>query len=393
MSESTRPLRHVALFCHSLDRRAIARLCSTLCAEIAARIPRVSLVVVKRDPEASDPAGTDVVVLGAAIDRSAFAVPRLAGWLRRERPDVVFSQHNGPNRAAVTARELARVGTGIVTVEQNHYSTYVSPKGGRYSHLRIRDMATGWLYPRADRVAGVCPDVVEDLEERFPGVRGRTTVLPNPGPDPAGLERRLEGDPAHPWFDRTDGNAARVICSVANVIPRKGQDVLIEALPRIRRRCGEVRLLLVGRLDNAEYVDSLRARADELAVRECVSFAGYRDDPLPIVAASDVFALASRNEGMPLVLLEALACATPVVATACHSGPAYILEEGRAGRLVELDDPVAMAEAIGDVLEDPSLRRRLVRRGSERTRRFVPSRVASDYLEVAQEVRAATSTV
>jgi len=378
----------LALFCHRVDNRAIARLSLVLGGELGAMGCDVSLVVTGVDPSSAPaiPPHLRLVDLGLRIGSTMEAVPSLAAWLRRARPDVLFAQHNGPNRAAVVARALARVPTRIVTVEQNHYSSYISPAGGGWRHRRLRDRLTGWIYPRADRVTGVSPDVVADLETRFPGVRGRTAVLPNPGPSPEQVAALGPAPVDVPWL--ASPRAWRVIVNVANVIPRKGQDLLIEALPEVRRRAGDVRLVFVGRIDNAAYHAAVMNRARELGVADQIQFLGFRDDRLSLVVASDAFALASRNEGAPLSILEAMACGVPVVATDCTSGPAFLLDGGRCGTLVPVDDVPALAAGLVLVLTDPDLRARLVPAARERAAAFTPRRAAEAYLALADDVMA-----
>jgi glycosyltransferase involved in cell wall biosynthesis len=381
-SAAPRP-RKLAMFCHALDARTIARLCAVLCGELVGMGCDVTLLAARVDERfrREVPREVRVVDLRAPADRSIFAAPALGRWIRRERPDVLFAQHNGPNRAAIMARMLSRLPIPVITVEQNHYSSYIAPRGGGYPFLWLRDHLTGLLYARACRVTGVSPDVVADLARRFPGTRGKTAVLPNPGPDPARLEL-LVGEPAdHPWCQGP--RDFRLICSVANVIPRKGHDVAIEALAELRRHLGDVRLVIVGRDDNPAWRSALERQAAQLGVAEHVSFAGYRKNPLPILARSDAFVLASRNEGAPLVLLEAMACGVPIAATDCPSGPRWLLDGGRVGRLVPVDDVAALAAALADLLRDDALRERFAREGRQRAMEFEPRRVAEAYLDLA----------
>jgi len=197
--------------------------------------------------------------------------------------------------------------------------------------------------------------------------------------------RRLAGAVAdHPWYSEVP--APRIVCCVANVLPRKGQDTLVRALPRVREAVGDVRLVLIGRFDDAAYAQRLEQLASELGVRDHVALLGYREEPLPFVARSDVFALASRSEGFGMAMVEAMACGVPVVAADCPTGPAYVLDGGRAGLLVRPDDPAAMAEAISRVLREPDLAGRLASRGRERAALFSPSNVARAYLRLAEEV-------
>jgi glycosyltransferase involved in cell wall biosynthesis len=371
----------ITMFLHTLDDRAVARVVSTLSGQLVALGADVRLLCATRAPSAADPPH-DVIVddLGLGARRTLTGISRVAGELRDHPPDVLFAHGNGPNRTAILARLLTRTRVRIVTVEHTNYSTSF---GARHW---LRDRATARLYQRADRVAGVSPQVVEDLERLFPRLRGNTTCLRAPGPDPSDIARLASPMPDHPWF--AAGRAHRLICSVANIIPRKGQDTLVSALPGIRQEAGDVRLVLVGRFDDKAYLAQLQALAHDLGVSDHVAFAGYWANPLPFVAHADVFALASLTEGMPVVLVEAMACGVPVVATDCPSGPSFVLEGGASGRLVPMRAPKAIADAVVELMADPGLRERLVARGRQRAAYFSPRRVAQDYLALAQSLTA-----
>jgi glycosyltransferase involved in cell wall biosynthesis len=373
------------MFCHGIDNRAIPQLCIELSGHFARTGIDATLVGARVSPEARSriPDGVRVVDLNAPVDRTTFAIPALARALRRLRPDAFFSHGNGPNRAAVVAHAMSRTGAALLLVEHNHYSSYVAPDGGGYRHRRLRDLLTGGLYPRADRVVGVAPDLVADLAERFPGVASRAAVLGDPGRDPAELARLRNEPVGHPWYEQSP--RPRIVCSVANVIPRKGQDTLVEALPRVRELAGDVRLVLIGRHDNEDFLNGMMQRAKQLGVADWIDPVGYRQNPVPLMANADVFALASLNEGCPRVLSEAMACGVPVVSTDCPSGPSYILEGGKSGCLVEIGDAPAMAEALARLLTDDSFRGTMIERGRARAERFTPARIAADYLDLARQ--------
>jgi glycosyltransferase involved in cell wall biosynthesis len=84
-----------------------------------------------------------------------------------------------------------------------------------------------------------------------------------------------------------------------------------------------------------------------------VQFLGVQPNPFPWYRAADLFCLPSRTEGLPNVLIEALACGTPVIAADCPSGPREILADGRYGRLVPIRDPASLATAIAEHLANP----------------------------------------
>ena len=367
------------MFVHTFDNRAVAHLVSTLSGHLVALGVEVRLLCATKAPSAPEPRpGVIVEDLDLGGRPTGFGIGRAARVLRARRPHVIFAHGNGPSRTALLARALSRSRTRVVTVEHSNYSTSYSAR------QRPQHRATSLLYARADRVTGVSPAVVEDLERTFPRLRGKTLCLRAPGPDPAEIEGLASARPDHPWF--AAGRAHRLICSVANIIPRKGQDTLVTALPLVRAREGDVRLVLVGRFDDESYLVRLRAMAADLGVSDHVAFVGYQPDPLPFIAHADVFALASVTEGMGVVLVEAMACGVPVVATDCPSGPSFVLEDGAAGRLVPVRAPQAMADAIVELLRDRGLRERLVLRGRHRAAYFSPQRVAHEYLALAQSL-------
>jgi glycosyltransferase involved in cell wall biosynthesis len=290
---------------------------------------------------------------------------------------VLFAHGEGPARAAVTARLLGRVTTAVVIVEHTHGRTFRRAS-------RARETAVRFLYPRSALVTGAAPAVVEDLEELIPALRGRTAVLPSLGPDPSELAARVAAPPDHPWFE---GDAHPfVVVSVANIVARKGQDVLVRALPAIRSAVGDARLLLIGRIDEPDFAAELRRLAADLGIADHVCLLGYREDPLPLVARSQLGALASKTEGFSMSLLEAMTCGLPVVSTDCPAGPAYLLQQGASGLLVPVDDVDAMAEAVIRIARDDDLRAGLIARGRVRAAAFSPAAAASRYLDVANPV-------
>jgi glycosyltransferase involved in cell wall biosynthesis len=370
----------VAMFVHVLDDRAVSRLVGVLGHEIDARGVGVVIVCASSTEagRARLPPELRLVDLGLdARRKTSQAVPALVGWLRRERPRVLFAHGEGPGRAAVLARMLARVATAVVVVEHTHARTFRRPS-------RARTAAVRFLYPRAALVTGVAPAVVEDLEELVPRLRGRTAVLPSVGPDPSALPDRLAAPVEHPWF--VGDSSPFVLVCVANIVARKGQDTLVRALPAIRAAIGDARLLLIGRLDEEDFAAELRRLAAELQVADDVCLLGYLEDPLPLVARCQLGALASKTEGLPMSLLEAMTCGLPVVSTDCPAGPAYLLEQGTSGLLVPVDDPDAMAEAVIRIARDDQLRAGLITRGRERAAAFSPAAVATRYLDVATRV-------
>jgi glycosyltransferase involved in cell wall biosynthesis len=141
-----------------------------------------------------------------------------------------------------------------------------------------------------------------------------------------------------------------VVGTVGRLEQRKGQDVLLAAIERLKGRRTAPQLLVVG---DGPTASDLRKRADALGVTKLVRFTGTLDDVRPALAAMDVFTLPSREEGMSNALMEAMAAAKPIVATDV-GGNGEVLDRGRLGVLVPGDDALALADAVGALLDDPA---------------------------------------
>ncbi|MDQ6938095.1 MAG: glycosyltransferase family 4 protein, partial [Actinomycetota bacterium] len=183
-----------------------------------------------------------------------------------------------------------------------------------------------------------------------------------PGVDTDRFRPGLDGEAVRARYGIA-ASAPTVVC-VSRLVPRKGQDTLIDAWPEVRRAVPGARLLLVGR---GPYERSLRARADRRGVGTEVVFAGGVDEQqLPAhVGAGDVFAMPCRTrrggldvEGLGLVYLEASACGRPVLAGASGGAPDAVLD-GRTGFVVDGRRPGAVAERLIALLRDDRRRDRL----------------------------------
>lgn len=129
-------------------------------------------------------------------------------------------------------------------------------------------------------------------------------------------------------------------------------------------------LLLLG--DGADRA-SLEQLAHDLGVAAHVRFAGFCSNPFPFMRAARMLVLSSRYEGFGMVLLEAMALGTPVVSTDCPTGPRDLLDGGDSGLLVPPGDIDAMADAILKLLNDASLRERLVVNGMRKAKTLAPA--------------------
>lgn len=333
------------------------RIVITIANEFAKRGVDVDLVMLQATGPYSDLVSNDVnmVDLGvnaalsssrplAKMRRYLAAVRSLCRYIRERRPRVIASACTPVNLIALMARVLC--GTSCRLVICQHGTM------GKLSSQLAKRVARS-LFPLADAVIAVSQGVADDLVEAVPGVRGKVRVVYNPV-DMGNIERQSQEVPGHPWFD----GGSQVILGVGGLKTDKDFPTLLRAFAKVREGRGSsadhparpVRLVILG--DGTER-QRLEALVSELGLAGDVSLPGFVKNPYAYMRRSSVFVLSSISEGLPGVLLEALACGCPVVSTDCQSGPREILENGRWGELVPVGDAEGLAAAIGRTLEGP----------------------------------------
>jgi glycosyltransferase involved in cell wall biosynthesis len=216
-----------------------------------------------------------------------------------------------------------------------------------------------WCLPRYERVLCVSDDLRQRcLESGVPPER--CLLIENAIDTEEFLRRHTAAEAKRELGLQCD---RVVIGGVGRLSPEKGFDVLLHALAHLRARGADVELLLVG---EGEQRATLAALADSLGFRDRVSLTGFQGDPRRCYEAMDLFVLSSLREGLPNVVLEAMAMEVPVVATRIAGVPCLI-EEGQNGLLVEPGSAEELAAAILRLIEDNGLRERLRQQGRHTT--------------------------
>ncbi len=174
----------------------------------------------------------------------------------------------------------------------------------------------------------------------------------------------------------------KVVITVANLLPYKGHRDLFEAAALVVAGCPEARFLLAG--EDRGILKDLARQSEALGIRHRVRFLGSRDDVFDLLAAADLCAVPSREEGFSNVILEAMAAGLPVVATRVGGNPEAVLE-GQTGYLVPPRDPRLLAERILDLLGDPPRAKAWGLKGRERVLAlFSAERMVHEHLALYQ---------
>jgi glycosyltransferase involved in cell wall biosynthesis len=368
----------VTIYLPNLGGGGTERVNLVLAAELARRGIAVTLLLHRLEGAliAALPAGIQVVALG--VDRTLAALPELVCYLRRARCDVLLTSFGHNNVVALWARALAASETTVVISQRNSLASETAALGTWQHRLLPFLYRRFWRW--ADGIVAISEGIAGELAA-LDIAPERITVIYNPVID-ADFTARA-GDPLdHPWFAP---GGPPVILGVGRLAPQKDFAVLIRAFAQVRQH-RLVRLVIIG---EGPLRSELRRLAADLGVGGDVELAGFRINPAAFMKHAAVLVLTSRYEGFPNVLVESLACGTPVVSTDCPHGPAEILQHGAYGRLVPVQDVDALAAAIAATLANPPVAALLSARG----RQFAACTAADQYLglfsRTARSARAA----
>jgi len=361
-----------------------------LASELLARRHRVDLVVGQAkgplmtnlppgirlfELERSNPVSSRLVVLLAdpgglmAMLRPILLSPRLpdvmlytaglASYLRHQKPDAMVAATRLINVVAVCAARLAGGSTRVLVSEHNPPSLALA--GSRCWRRRYLPALMARTYQFADAIVAVSRGVAADLVELTGLPPGRVKTIYNPVIS-EDITQMARMPLSHPWF--APGQPP-VILGAGRLVDQKDFPTLIRAFARLRRQ-RPARLVILGAAKDDVATDVARAALVQSAalhgVSDDVELPGFTSNPFAFMARAAAFVLSSRYEGLPTVLIEALACGCPVVSTDCPGGVHEILAGGRFGKLVPVGDESAMAEAILWTLDRPPDPNRLIAR-------------------------------
>jgi glycosyltransferase involved in cell wall biosynthesis len=361
-------MAQVAFFVPFSFGRGVERVNVTLAQALAARGIDVDVVVASGNGPYFGELNGKARLVDLAVGRTFASVAPLARYLRLEQPAVMVSAPDSGSIVALLARRLARVDTRMVTVTHAVLSRSLKFKPGL--HRRAFPHLLRRLYATADALVAVSDWVADDLAQIARLPRSRIEVIANPVVHEGLLAQTGDGA-GHPWLQ---SRSAPVILSVGRLNGEKNYADLLRAFARLRRE-RQARLIILG--EGAERAHLVRLAAD-LGVTDDVSLPGFVSNPYGYMARAHLLASSSRYEALPTVLIEALACGCPIVATDCPGGVREILDGGRWGRLVPMGDHEAMKDAMLRTLDDPPSPERLRRRAME----FHVDRIVDRYLRV-----------
>ncbi len=312
---------------------------------LANRGHEVELVIGNIHPDYPFPDVPEITVRHLQKRNARAMLLPLIKLFKNAKPDVVFSAEDHLNAfvllAAILSGTKAKIsGSSRVTP----YDTYPKRFLSKGTILKQLMKAVMW---RADALTCVSIDMVQQYRTVFddpPHVAVYNIV------DDASSRLRMMEPVNDPWLVDDDG--VPVIVAAGRLAPWKGFDTLVLAMKELLKT-KHARLLILG--DGPSRAD-LEGMITENGLQDSVKLPGYVSNPLKYYRNADVFVLSSRVEGLPNVLVEAMMCGCTPVSTDCPTGPREVLDGGKYGYLVPVDDPIAMAAAIAEAMDAPKSR-------------------------------------
>lgn len=291
--------------------------------------------------------------------------------LKQEKPDIVFSTCGGANMPLSLATFLIpKKRFKLILSERN----ILFPPGKSKFKRSLMMLAKKLFYKVADHHTAVSKGVKEEMIEAFGLKTEEISVVDNPVITPQLLAQSQE-EVDHTWFEKD--RPIPVILHAGRFVYQKDHLTLIKAFKLLTEQ-KEARLFLLGEGPLKEEIEEL---VDRNNLSDKVEFAGFDKNPFKYMSKCDLFVLSSHHEGMPGVLVQAMACGAPCVSTDCPTGPNEIIKkELNNGRLVSVGDHKEMAGAMEEVLTQPLQN---IEKGVERFKLDV---ALNSYLKVIQEV-------
>lgn len=301
-----------------------------------------------------------IPIEGLHARNRALLLYRLAQRLRHWPPDVLHSHNAKPHLIGAVARTLGLVPKLLHT------------KHGQNEPWIRRQLVWNHLAARGSDLVVTVSEDAASVARNLERVPERVLRVLHNGIDVDG------------WAPAREPRRAEAVC-VARFHPIKDHATLLRAARLVLDRRPDFRLTLAGDGPERQRLEALSA---DLGLGEAIRFAGHQKDVRQLLAASDVFVMASSSEGVSLSILEAMAASLPVVATAV-GGNHEVVADGETGILVPAGSPEALADALLAVLDDPDRARRLGAAGRLRVEeRFSLSKMVSRYEDLYWDLAA-----
>lgn len=284
-----------------------------------------------------------VTIIDLQAHKIRYIIVKLISTLKSIQADSILSVIRDGNISLGLASFFLQKNYTLVFREANTMDevwTMKQPKRSLYKMLmRI-------AYHNADMIIANSNGTANDLLNNKITINDKISIIDNPVL-PQNFKELAESKLNHYWLT---SNFYKTVITVGRLHPQKNHLLLIDAFSKVQKEIDNLRLIILG---EGKEKNKIKQKIKELNIENYIEFINFQENPYPYYKHADIFVLSSLWEGFGNVLVEALACGTPVISTDCPGGPRKILDHGKYGKLIPINDSEAMAEAIRNTLINP----------------------------------------
>lgn len=368
----------VAFFLPSLEPGGTERNVVNLVNNINRERYVLSLVLGKAEGDFIKEVNKDIPIISLDASHSLSLLFKLVKYFKNQKPDIFVSAFSRINIVCLSAKILSRAKVKIIITEHSVFSmlSVIAKSFWRRLFARFFMPAIGSLiYPKADSIICVSKGIANDLL-KIVGCKEKTKVIYNPVID-GKIYDLAEKTVSHIWFSDPK---IPVIIAVGRLVECKNYPGLFKSFDLVIKS-HLAKLVILGA---GPEVKKLTALVEKMNLSQHITFLGFQENPFKYMKKASVFVLSSLQEGFGNVIIEAMACGTPVVSTNCPGGPGEIIENMKNGILVPVGDEKSMAAAILSILNDKSLAKSFSIQGQKRAEFFSIKKSVGKYEEIFQ---------
>ena len=289
---------------------------------------------------------------------SAGMAPGLVRYIQKQSPNFLISR-------------MLTTPTALINTLSKSNTKLILSMAGFPRDSAIRRFLWPRLYKYADALTSPSQELIDQAAKLSHLPKSKFKVIPNPIIDKEVIAKSKEKI-VHSWFNNDE---VPVIIAAGRLTRQKDFPTLIKAFS-IALEQVSAKLVIIGDGEDRQRLEQLTLA---LGVGSKVDLARRKPNPYQYIRAANIFVLSSLWEGPGHALIEAVALGTPSITTRCPAGPVETVQNGKAGLIVPIGDPIAMADAIVDLVKNPAKAKKLAAAGAKAAERYTPESVAAQW--------------
>jgi glycosyltransferase involved in cell wall biosynthesis len=334
---------HVAFYLPNLNSGGAERVAVRLMNGMAEKNIKIDLLLNVCQGKFLKDINPQIKITSLGAGRTLKSIIPLISYLKENKPKMIISHLSHINVIMIIAKIFANIDTKSIVVEHNTFTEFQFARMGIRIKHQVLKLCMKIFYNFADKVVGVSLGVSKDITKLLNLKQEKITTIYNPVVNQSLIDD-AQKEVKHEWIVNKE---CPVLLAVGRLTIQKDYYTLLSAVAHLNKK-RPLRLIILG---TGELLEELRDFAKNLNISEMIDLYGFCDNPYAFMSKVDLFVLSSKWEGLPTVLIEAMACGCPVVSTDCPSGPSEILCDGKYGYLVPVEQPILLANAIERTLD------------------------------------------